>query len=144
MLSLHAWLETLDTIDDLNAYPIEYIIEYVKIHPRSIIKINNELLEAFMVHHMNAAIGHANASTQTMNSYDAIMEYFNEHIQRAPKAHEFREYMTARILVNHYARILRQIQARGTRNARIVQIHMKYELIAFNDKRILIDAGYAL
>lgn len=57
MPSLHAWRETLDTIDDLNAYPIEYIIEYVKIHPRSIIKINNELLEAFMVHHMNAAIG---------------------------------------------------------------------------------------
>lgn len=51
MLSLHAWLETLDTIDeletldtidDLNAYPIEYIIEYVKIHQRSIIKINNK------------------------------------------------------------------------------------------------------
>lgn len=98
------------------------IIEYVKIHPRSIIKLNNELLEAFMVHHnMNAAIGHANANTQTMNPYDAIMEYFNEHIQRVLKAHEFREYMTARILANHYARILRQIQARGTRNARIFQ-----------------------
>lgn len=121
MLSLHAWLETLDTIDDLNAYPIEYIIEYVKIHPRSIIKLNNELLEAFMVHHMNAAIGHANANTQTMNSYDAIMEYFNEHIQRVSKAHEFREYMTARILANHYARILRQMPVRGTRNARIFQ-----------------------
>lgn len=121
MLSLHAWRETLDTIDDLNAYPIEYIIEYVKIHPRSIIKLNNELLEAFMVHHMNAAIGHANASTQTMNSYDAIMEYFNEHIQRVPKAHEFREYMTARILANHYAHILRQIPVRGKRNARIFQ-----------------------
>lgn len=107
--------------DDSNAYPIEYIIEYVKIHPRSIIKLNNELLEAFMVHHMNAALGHANANTQTMNSYDAIMEYFNEHIQRVPKAHEFREYMTARILANHYARILRQIPARGTRNARIFQ-----------------------
>ena len=144
MLSLHAWLETLDTIDDLNAYPIEYIIEYVKIHPRPIIKINNKLLEAFMVHHMNAAIGHANANTQTMNPYDAIIEYFNDIIQRVPKAHEFREYMTARILANHYARILRQIPVRGTRNARIVQIHMKYELIAFNDKRILIDAGYAL
>lgn len=121
MPSLHAWLETLDTIDDLNAYPIEYIIEYVKIHPRSIIKLNNELLEAFMFHHMNAAIGHANANTQTMNSYDAIMEYFNDIIQRVPKAHEFRECMTARIPTNHYARILRQIPVRGTRNARIFQ-----------------------
>lgn len=144
MLSLHAWLETLDTINDLNAYPIEYIIEYVKIHPRSIIKLNNELLEAFMVHHMNAAIGHANANTQTMNSYDAIMEYFNEHIQRVSKAHEFREYMTARILANHYAHILRQIPVRGERNARISQIRMKYELIAFDDKQILINTGYAL
>lgn len=130
--------------DDLNAYPIEYIIEYVKIHPRSIIKLNNELLEAFMAHHMNAAIGQANAITQTMNSYDAIMEYFNENIQRVPKAHEFREYMTAIILANHYARILRQIPIRDMRNARIFQIYMKYELIAFDDSKILIDAGYAL
>lgn len=130
--------------DDLNAYPIEYIIEYVKIHPRSIIKLNNESLEEFMVHHMNTAIGHANVTTQTMNSYDAIMEYFNENIQRAPKAHEFREYMTVRILANHYALILRQIPVRDTRNARIFQIHMKYELIAFTDKQILINAGYAL
>ena len=101
-------------------------------------------LEAFMVHHMNAAIGHANANTQTMNSYDAIMEYFNEHIQRVSKAHEFREYMTARILANHYAHILRQIPVRGERNARISQIRMKYELIAFDDKQILINTGYAL
>lgn len=130
--------------DDLNAYPIEYIIEYVKIHPHSIIKLKNELLEEFMVHHMNAAIEHANASTQTMNSYDAIMEYFNEIISRIPKAHEFREYMTARILANHYARILRQIPVRGTLNARIFQIYMEYELIAFSDNQILINAGYAL
>ena len=125
--------------DDLNAYPIEYIIEYVKIHPRSIIKLNNELLEAFMVHHMNAAIEHANATTQTMDSYNAIMEYFNESIQRVPKAHEFREYMTARILANHYARILRQIPIRDTRNSRIFPIYMKYELIAFSDNQILIN-----
>lgn len=130
--------------DDLNAYPIEYIIEYVKIHPRSIIKLNNESLEEFMVHHMNAAIGHANAITQTMNPYDAIMEYFNENIQRASKAHEFRGYMTASILANHYARILRQIPIHDTRNARFFQIYMKYELIAFHDRQILIDAGYAL
>lgn len=130
--------------DDLNAYPIEYIIEYVKIHPCAIIKLNNELLEAFMVHHMNAAIGHANTTMQTMNSYDAIMEYCNEHIQRVPKAHEFREYMTASILANHYTRILRQIPVRGTRNARFFQIYMKYELIAFDDKQILINTGYAL
>lgn len=130
--------------DDLNAYPIEYIIEYVKIHPRSIIKLNNELLEEFMVHHMNAAIEHANATTQTMNSYNAIMEYFNENIQRVPKAHEFREYMTARILANHYARILRSISIRDTRNSRIFPIYMKYELIAFSDNQILINAGYAL
>ena len=52
--------------------------------------------------------------------------------------------MTARILANHYAHILRQIPVRGERNARISQIRMKYELIAFDDKQILINTGYAL